>query len=336
MAKPATRQPSTSLCGSWRRMSRSLQVPGSALVGVDHEIGRPAVGLLGHERPFEAGREAGAAAPAQAGLLDLVDDRVAALVRAASLVSSQSPRWRAPARRQSCCAVEIGEDAVLVAQHRSTPPRRASSSVVGPPSGAEPWRPFCEPGLRLLAARAAPRAAPRALGVEVLVEVVVDLDHRRVDAGAQALDLGQREHAVGGGLARGRCRACSCRPPSARRSRAASTAWSADLQVIAADRLQVEHGVEGRDLVDADRRHVEQAGDMSIAARGSQPPCCRCAEIEQRQHRARLPARRIVGDDLLRLRQVLRREGEARRLVDGVGRRCSSVDLAEHDVHASR
>ena len=29
MARPATRQPSTSLCGSPRRISRSLQVPGS-------------------------------------------------------------------------------------------------------------------------------------------------------------------------------------------------------------------------------------------------------------------------------------------------------------------
>jgi hypothetical protein len=29
MAKPAIRQPSISVCGSWRRISRSLQVPGS-------------------------------------------------------------------------------------------------------------------------------------------------------------------------------------------------------------------------------------------------------------------------------------------------------------------
>src|SRR4051794_14172813 len=39
-------------------------------------------------------------------------------------------------------------------------------------------------------------------GVEILVEIaVVDLDDRRVDARAEALDLDDREHAVGRGLA---------------------------------------------------------------------------------------------------------------------------------------
>ena len=38
---------------------------GLGLVGVDHEILRSAVRLLGHERPFESGRETGAPAPAQ-------------------------------------------------------------------------------------------------------------------------------------------------------------------------------------------------------------------------------------------------------------------------------
>ena len=75
----AIRQPSTRRCGSCRMISRSLQVPGSDFVGIDHEIMRPLVDLLGHERPFEPGREAGAAAAAQARLLHLVDDGVAAL-----------------------------------------------------------------------------------------------------------------------------------------------------------------------------------------------------------------------------------------------------------------
>jgi len=39
------------------------------------------------------------------------------------------------------------------------------------------------------------------LGRQVLVVVVVDLDHGRVDAGAEALDLDEGEEAVGGGLA---------------------------------------------------------------------------------------------------------------------------------------
>src|ERR1051326_8910953 len=92
IAKDAIRQPSTRRCGSCRMISRSLQVPGSDssalttrscdrphyLVGIDHEIVRPVADLLAHEGPFQPGRKAGAAAPALARGLHLVDDRVAA------------------------------------------------------------------------------------------------------------------------------------------------------------------------------------------------------------------------------------------------------------------
>ena len=64
---------------------------GLGLVGIDDEIVRPAVRLLGHERPFEAGREAGAAAAAQAGRLHLVDD--------ASRGPSRGSPWCRPRRR---------------------------------------------------------------------------------------------------------------------------------------------------------------------------------------------------------------------------------------------
>ena len=63
---------------------------GLRLVGVDHEIGRPRI-ALGHERPLEAGREARAAAAAQARRLDLVDD--------ASRGPSRSAPWCCPRRR---------------------------------------------------------------------------------------------------------------------------------------------------------------------------------------------------------------------------------------------
>src|SRR6185369_8921564 len=52
---------------------------GLRLVGIDDEIVRPPLGrLLGHERPFEPGRETGAAATALTRGLHLVDDGVAA------------------------------------------------------------------------------------------------------------------------------------------------------------------------------------------------------------------------------------------------------------------
>src|SRR5208283_2740311 len=49
-----------------------------AFIGIDAEIGRM-VALFRHERPFQPGRKAGAAAAAQPGFLDLLDDPVASL-----------------------------------------------------------------------------------------------------------------------------------------------------------------------------------------------------------------------------------------------------------------
>src|SRR6202011_963852 len=47
-------------------------------IGINDEIGR-SVALLWHEGPLETGREAGAPAPAEPRLLDLLDDPVAPL-----------------------------------------------------------------------------------------------------------------------------------------------------------------------------------------------------------------------------------------------------------------
>jgi len=44
----------------------------------------------------------------------------------------------------------------------------------------------------------------------------------------------------------------------------------ADLQEMPAHRLQIEHRVEGRDLVDPDPRHVEHVGDH--VHRGARQP----------------------------------------------------------------
>src|SRR5262249_30305118 len=86
---------------------------GLGLVGIDHEIVRSAVGLLGHERPLQPGREAGAAAPALARRLHLVDDPVAPLLqdRLGAVPATARPRAiEAPV----VLAVEIEKDAILV------------------------------------------------------------------------------------------------------------------------------------------------------------------------------------------------------------------------------
>ena len=48
------------------------------LVGVDHQVMRTAVRLLGHERPFQSGRKSRAATAALPGGFDFIDDGVAA------------------------------------------------------------------------------------------------------------------------------------------------------------------------------------------------------------------------------------------------------------------
>src|SRR6202034_2070622 len=89
---------------------------GLRFVGVDDEIARPPVGLLGHERPFETGREPGAAATALAGRLHLVDDGVASLLQDRLGAIPATARTRA-VEAPAVVAVEIFENAVLVGEH---------------------------------------------------------------------------------------------------------------------------------------------------------------------------------------------------------------------------
>ena len=114
---------------------------GLGFVGVDDEIMRPVADRLGHERPFQAGREAGAAAAAQARGLHLVDDGVAALLqdRLGAVPGAALARaFEAPVAE----AVEVPEDAVLVVEHQAF----TVLSVVGPPTGADNCRSICGPG----------------------------------------------------------------------------------------------------------------------------------------------------------------------------------------------
>src|SRR5262249_23756577 len=91
---------------------------GLRLVGIDHEVVRPAVRLLGHEPPLEPGREPGAAATAQARGLDLGDDGIAALGEDRLGVVPGAARAGA-LEPPVVEAVEVLEDAVLVLEHHS-------------------------------------------------------------------------------------------------------------------------------------------------------------------------------------------------------------------------
>ena len=93
---------------------------GLGFVGIDDEIMRPPVRLLGHERPFQPGGETGAAAAALAGRLHLVDDAVAALRQDRLGAVPGAARARG-LEAQAVTAVEILENAVLVGEHQPRP-----------------------------------------------------------------------------------------------------------------------------------------------------------------------------------------------------------------------
>src|SRR5579871_206353 len=146
--------------------------------------------------------------------------------------------------------------------------------------------------------------------IQVLVEIVVDLDHWRVDAATQALDLDQGEVPVGCGFLEadpefapaGLGQLVGAAQPAGR--------GPANLEKVPTHGRQIEHAVEGGDLVDPDRGHGQSIGD--VVHGGTRQPAADLAlgKIEQRQDRARLTAGGIAGNDLFGQRLVGGREGE--------------------------
>src|SRR3546814_7796674 len=77
--------------------------------------------------------------------------------------------------------------------------------------------------------------------------------------------------------------------------------------MITADRREIVHRVEGRDLVGADERHIERSGDifdhrhrqppLRVRLRSDLPLC----EVEQGHHRRTLAPGGVARDDGLRL-----------------------------------
>src|SRR3954449_5914979 len=179
-----------------------------------------------------------------------------------SLVPSQSPRWRAPVRCQSCSPYRLVK----------TRSRSASIAFLSGLAGLFgrfgqrrlQWRRLRGFGQRRLAAdrrRAAPPAqrtewrrsavaqgVEQRLGlraVEVLVIIVVDLQDRRVDAGAEALDLDQREQPIRGRFADADPELAFAGGDNLLRTAQPARRRRADLQEPAPDRTQIEHRVEG-------------------------------------------------------------------------------------------
>ena len=192
-------------------------------------------------------------------------------------------------------------------------PCQASSASAGP--GHEARRPICEPGFTGLPVRRFVEQLLEQLRVEVLVGVLADLHDRRVGAAAEALDLLPGELRRRARARAGARRCAPCRSRSAPRSRAACTASCR----IPGDGRSYPPG---------------QAGTWCRRWRSRARGCRPCRAYRRRRGwRARwssppAPGRataapdgrgffagRILGDLALRPGEVLRREGEAQRLL---------------------
>src|SRR6516165_8424929 len=178
-------------------------------------------------------------------------------LRISSLVPSQSPRRRAPSRRQSPWPYRLVKIRSLSASISffSFEQGRAAGHGLGPtPPGYRTRRrrmPFAQCVEQCL------RCPP----VEILVEIIVDLKDRRVDAGAQTFILDQREKSVRRGAANTNTKLALTGANHLVRTAQPTGRGRASLQQIPSDRPQIEHRVESRDLINPDRRHPEHFRD---------------------------------------------------------------------------
>src|SRR3984885_8257428 len=151
---------------------------------------------------------------------------------------------------------------------------------------------------------------------QVLVIVGIDLHHRGVDAGAETLDFGPGERTVPGGfvlMADGLVQHFLQRIGTAQHARRGA----AELHVEAPDRRQIEHGVEGRDFEYADLGHAKKLGRRFDGLLRQPAAALLLRAPQNRDYGGSLTPGRIFGDARLGPLQILRREGEARRLLFG-------------------
>ena len=150
---------------------------------------------------------------------------------------------------------------------------------------------------------------------QILVGIGDDLQHRGVDAGAQALDLFPRQAAV-----RRRMERLRMDPLAAALDQLVGAAQHAgrgaaylDVRLLA-DRSQQEHGVEGRDFQDADIGHVEELADPADRRLGN-PAFLLLNAPQDRDNSGGLLAFRELLNLLLGPGEVLGGEREARGLL---------------------
>ena len=176
------------------------------------------------------------------------------------------------------------------------------------------------------------------LGSKVLVVVVVDLDHRGVDTGAQALDLDQGEESILGGVSGGDTEVFLDSFQDLGAAASSELAWRlvpitsanvhslnqtrkrqwfsyrcAKLNEVFADRLTVVHGIESSDFVDTHGGHLQEAGDLVHDANACEAVLT-LAQIQERHDCSLLVLGGVALEDLIDQSLVLlvERERDAR------------------------
>lgn len=149
-----------------------------------------------------------------------------------------------------------------------------------------------------------------------LVDVfVVDLDHRCVDACSEAFNLADSEQTVLAGLIHLDVGMIfDCLDDVSRTSQLARCC-STYLQVILADLGPIEHGVEGGDLVDLHRLHIENFGDFVHCGQSKEVIVLLLRDEQGRDACRLLIVRGVLVEQLLYLLVVLFSELEWRVLV---------------------
>jgi hypothetical protein len=271
-----------------------LEAAGLRLVGVADDEALAAVDGR-HERPLQAGREARAAAAAQAGRLDLVDhlrrrhrgqgllgggvaavvavvrERVGALDAHVAVEGDLEARVEAAGDglRASATALTRRPPSAAVGGRRGGGvafggggARRARVGLLRPDvvAAALARRRGLAPGAHLA------QQVPAARARDALVVGVVDLQHGRGAARPQALDALQREQALGVGLARHQPGLLDEEAVELVGPRQRARQRAAHLQVVAARRMLVVGAVEAHHALGLGAGDADDLGDLVAAA----------------------------------------------------------------------
>ena len=150
-------------------------------------------------------------------------------------------------------------------------------------------------------------------GVEIFDIVIAirvgELEHRRIGAGAHAFHFNPGELAIAGNFA-GLANARLADINQIARTAQHAGRGAADLDQMLADRGQVEHGVEGDDLIDADIGHFQPFRD-GAQGRFGHPALLLLHNPQQGNDSRSLACFRIFPKPERNFRLTLRVEGEA-------------------------